>query len=167
MERVVPVNELDLCYRPISAAIFVKDDENEYFTDFIKNTPLENRLRITLYQVLPMEKSNHQCVVYYIEIDPIADEAKSFDESIVYGTLYENGYRRRYKRICNDNSEPIYPINRLRNIAINNIETTHFLVIDMDMWPVGRLFEDFDGFSFDGFSFDDFLSTGFFQWFSR
>ena len=29
----------------------------------------------------------------------------------------------------------VYPINRLRNLAINNILTTHFLLFDMDMWP--------------------------------
>lgn len=31
--------------------------------------------------------------------------------------------------------QKIYPINRLRNIAINNVKTTHFIVFDMDMWP--------------------------------
>ena len=29
----------------------------------------------------------------------------------------------------------VYPINKLRNIAIVNIITSHFLVMDMDMWP--------------------------------
>ena len=29
----------------------------------------------------------------------------------------------------------IYPLNRLRNIAISNVQTTHFVVFDMDMWP--------------------------------
>lgn len=28
-----------------------------------------------------------------------------------------------------------FPVNKLRNIAIVNIITTHFLVLDMDMWP--------------------------------
>ena len=28
-----------------------------------------------------------------------------------------------------------YPINKLRNIAINSITTSHFWVADMDMWP--------------------------------
>lgn len=31
--------------------------------------------------------------------------------------------------------ETVYPLNRLRNIAIQNIQTTHFIVFDMDMWP--------------------------------
>ena len=29
----------------------------------------------------------------------------------------------------------VFPINKLRNIAIVNIQTTHFLVLDIDMWP--------------------------------
>ena len=31
--------------------------------------------------------------------------------------------------------EEIYPLNRLRNIAIRNTLTSHFVVFDMDMWP--------------------------------
>ena len=31
--------------------------------------------------------------------------------------------------------EKIYPINRLRNIAIRNVVSSHFVVFDMDMWP--------------------------------
>ena len=30
---------------------------------------------------------------------------------------------------------PIYPINTLRRLAINNIHTTHFVNLDMDLWP--------------------------------
>ena len=36
--------------------------------------------------------------------------------------------------------EVIYPINRLRNIAIQNSITTHFVVFDMDMWPMSMEF---------------------------
>ena len=32
----------------------------------------------------------------------------------------------------------IYPLNRLRNIAIQNSLTSHFVVFDMDMWPASR-----------------------------
>jgi len=28
-----------------------------------------------------------------------------------------------------------YPINKLRNIGINNVQTSHFLMIDIDFWP--------------------------------
>lgn len=33
-----------------------------------------------------------------------------------------------------DSAEP-YPINKLRNIAIDQVQTTHFWLADMDMWP--------------------------------
>ena len=28
-----------------------------------------------------------------------------------------------------------FPVNRLRNIGIVNIVTSHYIVLDMDMWP--------------------------------
>lgn len=34
----------------------------------------------------------------------------------------------------------IYPLNRLRNIAIQNSLTSHFVVFDMDMWPASFSF---------------------------
>ncbi len=34
-----------------------------------------------------------------------------------------------------ETNEIYYPINTLRNIAIKNTKTTHFIVCDMDFWP--------------------------------
>ena len=34
-----------------------------------------------------------------------------------------------------ETSDTYYPINKLRNIAIKSIKTTHFYVCDMDFWP--------------------------------
>ena len=34
-----------------------------------------------------------------------------------------------------ETNDTYYPINALRNIAINNTKTTHFFVCDMDFWP--------------------------------
>ena len=37
-------------------------------------------------------------------------------------------------------SSPFYssfPVNKLRNIAIRHVVTSHFLVMDMDLWPTG------------------------------
>ena len=28
-----------------------------------------------------------------------------------------------------------FPINKLRNLCIRNIRTSHFLTLDLDMWP--------------------------------
>ena len=43
---------------------------------------------------------------------------------VVYGVKKSNP---DYKR---------FPVNKLRNLAIVNIVTTHFLIFDMDMWPI-------------------------------
>ena len=34
-----------------------------------------------------------------------------------------------------ETNETYYPINTLRNVAINNTKTSHFFVCDMDFWP--------------------------------
>lgn len=49
-------------------------------------------------------------------------------------------YQRKKKTQISCVQTNIYPINRLRNIAISNILTTHFIVFDMDMWPSGSSF---------------------------
>jgi hypothetical protein len=36
-------------------------------------------------------------------------------------------------------SEQSYPINRLRNVAIRAVRTSHFLVLDVDTWPSASL----------------------------
>ena len=33
----------------------------------------------------------------------------------------------------------VFPINLLRNIGIKNVRTTHYVVMDMDMWPIQNL----------------------------
>ena len=43
---------------------------------------------------------------------------------VVYGVKKSNP---DYKR---------FPVNKLRNLAIVNIVTTHLLIFDMDMWPI-------------------------------
>lgn len=35
----------------------------------------------------------------------------------------------------------LYPINKLRNIAIKHVQTSHFFMTDMDMWPSFTLYE--------------------------
>ena len=31
-----------------------------------------------------------------------------------------------------------FPVNFLRNLAIRNVETTHYIIMDMDMWPTRK-----------------------------
>ena len=35
-----------------------------------------------------------------------------------------------------------YPINQLRNAAISQVRTTHFIMLDMDAWPASNLEEE-------------------------
>ena len=40
------------------------------------------------------------------------------------------------------NSSNSFYVNSLRNVAIQAIRTTHFVVLDMDMWPMSNLFDE-------------------------
>jgi hypothetical protein len=93
-----------------------------------------------VYRVLPPELSRHQCIVYYDELAEADKSMFQFGKHQMKEQMMANGERKHYLRKCEDYSEPIYPINRLRNIAIQNIRTTHFLVVDMDMWPASISF---------------------------
>lgn len=31
----------------------------------------------------------------------------------------------------------VFPVNFLRNLAIRNVETTHYMIMDMDIWTTG------------------------------
>ena len=123
---------------PISVAVYMTDEESPYFDNFLKNTPLPHRLRLIQYRVLPPERARHHCVVYYDEVfEPF------FSSSNLFHTTDQWGKNHTYMRRCENYQERIYPINRLRNLAIQNILTTHFLVLDMDMWPVGTPYSPF------------------------
>lgn len=50
---------------------------------------------------------------------------------------WKHRVQRRFQRLR------IYPINYLRDLAIMNVRTTHYLNMDMDLWPSCR---DFDFF---------------------
>ena len=100
------------------------DHDASVFAAFLRNTPLPHRFRMITYTRTP----SRNCIVYYERVDLTASHDP--DASIVYG---KDGLP--YRRVCRDDSERIYPINRLRNLAIQNTLTTHFLVLDMDMWP--------------------------------
>lgn len=128
----VPFSISIIISSPISIAVYMTAEESSYFDLFLKNTPLPHRLRLIQYRVLPPERAKHHCVVYYDEVsEPFASSSGLFH------TTDQWGKNHTYVRHCENYKERIYPINRLRNLAIQNIITTHFLVLDMDMWPIG------------------------------
>ena len=67
---------------------------------------------------------------------------KDMEQSIL--TYYnEHSYESRLTTILylvdNLSDESIdFPINKLRNLGIKSSHTTHYLVIDMDVWPAGN-----------------------------
>lgn len=68
-------------------------------------------------------------------------EKKNFPKRLrlaLYIYDYSNAKDCVYHRVAGKMeciNKKIYPINRLRNIAIQNSLTSHFVVFDMDMWP--------------------------------
>ena len=75
------------------------------------------------------------------------DEGESFIQSSNFPdrlrlALYITGFPKKTDCVYRRTSRgfrcvpsTIYPLNRLRNIAIQNSLTSHFVVFDMDMWP--------------------------------
>jgi len=49
----------------------------------------------------------------------------------------------RADNTCQRRKETIFPLNRLRNISLRRVKTTHFLLIDMDSWPSRNSFDFF------------------------
>ena len=35
-----------------------------------------------------------------------------------------------------------FPVNYLRNLAIRNVETTHYMILDMDLWPTRNAYDE-------------------------
>ena len=35
-----------------------------------------------------------------------------------------------------------FPVNFLRNFAIRNVETSHFMIMDMDLWPTLNAYQE-------------------------
>ena len=68
-------------------------------------------------------------IMFYLQ----ADEVDEFETKRREASLREDiqlGYI-----LCTNTS--IYPINKLRNLAIQHVNTSHIYVSDMDNWPGG------------------------------
>ena len=72
----------------------------------------------------------------------IAIYLKSKEEEEYLNDLQSKDYFHKAVTISHYLSQsPLeYPYNRLRNIAISKVKTSHFLVMDMDMWPSDNLY---------------------------
>ena len=60
-------------------------------------------------------------------------------ESVLDGRSFESHVH--LLPMVSDASNASYPINVLRNLAIRSVRTTHFVVLDVDLWPSASLIE--------------------------
>ena len=93
---------------PFSIAIFLLDSEIEIVDAWLKQYSDVPNLRVTFYIVDSRYDHNHFDIVYW-----------------KHGNVCRP--LRQHKRI--------YPINVLRDVAILNTVTTHYINLDMDLWP--------------------------------
>ncbi|KNB43828.1 glycosyltransferase-like protein [Blastocystis sp. subtype 4] len=97
---------------PLSLAIFAKWSEFSIIEDMMVDIKRSN-IRIVLYIVDDRHpiQPNDNCIYH--------------DYNTTEGVSL----------VCDRFNASIYPINTLRNLAINFIDTSHFLNLDMDLWP--------------------------------
>lgn len=58
------------------------------------------------------------------------------EEADTYNVLVKNAlFPSRVRLFSFENESPSFPINRLRNLAYRNTETTHVLITDIDVFP--------------------------------
>lgn len=107
---------------PISLSIWLRLSETQQMDEILETLDME-MIRITLYiiDVSEMLQANKNCVF------------RPLNETVYTPTHYPSPGLLSLS--CVQLPTPIYPINTLRVLAINNIVTTHFLNMDMDLWP--------------------------------
>ncbi|KAK8799663.1 hypothetical protein WA158_006211 [Blastocystis sp. Blastoise] len=57
------------------------------------------------------------------------------DKQLLIHFLKQNHFRNNILISFYKEDQDIYPINKLRNIAINKVTTSHFYISDIDLWP--------------------------------
>ena len=71
------------------------------------------------------------CITLYVKKNDLPDAVRT----IHHFQLPDRVRVVLYVPLASRDIPGVYPVNKLRNIAIVNVVTTHFLVLDMDMWP--------------------------------
>ena len=78
------------------------------------------------------------CITLYVKKNDVPDAVRT----IHHFQLPDRIRIVFYVPLASRDIPGVYPVNKLRNIAIVNVVTTHFLVLDMDMWPVSTTYTD-------------------------
>lgn len=110
---------------PLSVTVQSKPSELEVTLDTFRSMDLPSRLMITHYTPTHVESD----CVYRSHFNP--------------RTARKGGKMYQGKVTCV--KQPVYALNRLRNIAIESVTTSHLVVFDMDMWPALDLYESLVG----------------------
>ena len=80
-------------------------------------------------------------IIYIIAVCSMKDRFSLFRNPIL-SQLRDNVQLILYTPSMECYSYTNYPINLLRNTAISQVRTTHFLMLDMDAWPAYNLEEE-------------------------
>lgn len=97
---------------PFSIAIFMTDAQLDTVDAWLHRFEYLSNLRVTLYIVSSSYKT----------------------KDVVYWRTSRRSVQMRQKK-------RIYPINYLRDVAILNVVTTHYINLDMDLWPTSAEWE--------------------------
>ena len=69
----------------------------------------------------------------------IAVCVKNEEEMQLVEKFIENSaFSSRFQITVMEDFSEHYPINKLRNAAINQVKTSHFFLTDIDLWPACR-----------------------------
>lgn len=95
--------------------------------------------RVVFFPYLLSRWSGYEHIISLISRDLSIAVFVTAREETTLRRIVENGNYESRLRItplmAQNNKE--YPINKLRNLAIRNVRTSHFWLTDMDMWPSG------------------------------
>ncbi|KAK8799440.1 hypothetical protein WA158_005989 [Blastocystis sp. Blastoise] len=102
-----------------------------------------------LYDVTLVTQTSKERIFYFdhllkrwkgrISICLLYDDSMADRIDIITGKNYYSPRLSLYPYYSNNTN--IYPVNLLRNIAIQHVITTHLWLTDMDMWPAFNLYE--------------------------
>lgn len=107
IDRLCYIEDLSIIWTgPLSISVYIRTDQLKDLSNWINHHKHIPKLRLAIYIAITPGPDNN-----YVTI-------------VTYGKA-----SRRNKSLW------IYPINYLRDLAIMNVKTTHYLNMDMDMWP--------------------------------
>lgn len=93
--------------------------------------------RVALFADEIARRWNGLCSVCYVTRRMISISFHMYDKNAqsAYAFMNQHSLPERFRLSYVKDNSGHYPINRLRNVAINNTITSHFWLTDVDIWP--------------------------------